>query len=117
MAIYSDFDSADSPAWQSFWHDRRLAGMPPSVLVTTFCTMWAPGTPGLRSTATDYLARRSCPTLAVYAEARAETYEWERTLVHGPLDRVVLWEGAGHFLHQERPAEFARLTRDWLATL
>ena len=48
MAIYSDFDSADSPAWQSFWHDRRLAGMPPSVLVTTFCTMWAPGTPGPR---------------------------------------------------------------------
>jgi pimeloyl-ACP methyl ester carboxylesterase len=117
LALYSDFTSIDSDDWQRLWHERRLAGMPPSTLATTFSAMWAPGTPGRRSSAVDYLARRSCPVLAVYAEARAETCAWERTLPHGPHDQIVLWDGVGHFLHQERPAEFARLTRDWLATL
>ncbi|PRC50337.1 hypothetical protein C6A85_69990 [Mycobacterium sp. ITM-2017-0098] len=65
----------------------------------------------------DYLTRRRCPVLAVYAETAAANCAWERTLPHGPQDRIVLWDGAGHFLHQGRPAEFARLTRDWLATL
>ena len=55
--------------------------------------------------------------LAVYSEAYAEIYEWEVTLPHGPRDQVILWEGVGHFLHQERPAEFAELARNWLATL
>jgi pimeloyl-ACP methyl ester carboxylesterase len=117
LHIYSDFDSVNSPAWQRLWHERRLLGMPPSTLAKTFSAMWAPGTPGRRSSAVDYLARRSCPVLAVYAEARAETCAWERTLRHGPHDQTVLWDGVGHFLHQERPTEFARLARDWLATV
>lgn len=117
VAIYDGFSTATSPVWQRFWHDRRLAGMPPATLAKTFAAMWAPGTAGRRSSATDYLARRRCPMLVVYAEDRADIYAWERTLPHGARDRIVLWHGAGHFLHQERPAEFARLTRDWLASL
>ena len=51
--------------------------------------------------------------LVVYSGVSAEAAEWEQSLAHGPYDQVV-WTGAGHFLHQERPAEFARLIRDWL---
>lgn len=117
LAIYGGFTTTNSPDWQRFWHERRLEGMAPTVLAQTFAAMYGPGTPGRRAVASGYLARRTCPVLAVYAETAAASCAWERTLPHGARDRIVLWVGAGHFLHQERPAEFARLTRDWLATL
>jgi pimeloyl-ACP methyl ester carboxylesterase len=117
LAIYAGFVTVNSPEWQRFWHERRLQGMVPTVLAQTFAAMYGPGTPGRRTVARDYLTRRTCPVLAVYGEGAAENCAWERTLPHGPRDRIVLWDGAGHFLHQERPTEFARLTRDWLATL
>lgn len=117
LAIYGGFNTVNTPDWQRFWHERRLAGMPAATVARTFSAMYGPDTPGRRAVAVDYLARRRCPVLAVYGEAAAENCGWERTLPHGPRDRIVLWDGAGHFLHQERPAEFARLARDWLDTL
>jgi hypothetical protein len=30
---------------------------------------------------------------------------------------VVTWEGAGHWLHQERSAEFNSLVTTWLASI
>ncbi|ONK09386.1 hypothetical protein STBA_00850 [Streptomyces sp. MP131-18] len=32
-----------------------------------------------------------------------------------PLTRVVLWQGRGHYLHEERPAGLAALLREWCA--
>ena len=52
--------------------------------------------------------------LAIYSGIAVEAAEWERSLGHGPQDQIHVWTGAGHFLHQERPEEFARLVRDWL---
>ena len=112
--IFSRFYVAESPLWQRFWHERRLQGMPPSDLARTFLAMWGPDSLGRRSVAQSYLERRKCPVLVVYSGLSAEAAEWEQSLAHGPYDQVVVWTGAGHFLHQERPAEFARLIRDWL---
>ncbi|PRC54144.1 alpha/beta hydrolase, partial [Mycobacterium sp. ITM-2017-0098] len=84
------FNTANSPDWQRFWHERRLQGMPASVLARTFSAMYGPGTPGRRAVAFDYLTRRRCPVLAVYAETAAANCAWERTLPHGPQDRIVL---------------------------
>jgi len=41
----------------------------------------------------------------------------ERSLPVDDRDEVHVWEGAGHFLHQERPEEFNRLLLDWLGRL
>ncbi len=112
--IFSRFYVAESPLWQRFWHDRRLRAMPLPALEKTFLAMWGPDTLGRRSVAETYLGRRDCPMLAVYAGRSADAAEWERTLPHGPHDHVVVWSGVGHFLHQERPQEFAALMRDWL---
>jgi pimeloyl-ACP methyl ester carboxylesterase len=117
QGIFSRFYVAESPLWQRFWHERRLQGMPLSVIAETFLAMWGPDSLGRRSVAETYLGQRECPTLAVYASLSAGAAEWERTLPHGPHDQVAVWSGTGHFLHQERPQEFARLMRDWLREL
>lgn len=117
LAVFARGYVADSPAWQRFWHERRLHAMPPSAIATTFTAMWGPNTLGRRSAAEPYLVQRQCPILAVYAGVSAEAAEWERSLTHGPHDQVVVWDTAGHFLHQERPEEFALLVRDWLGGL
>jgi pimeloyl-ACP methyl ester carboxylesterase len=46
--------------------------------------------------------------------ARAEI---ERQLFADQRSRTVTWEGAGHWLHQERAPEFNSLVDDWLGSL
>jgi pimeloyl-ACP methyl ester carboxylesterase len=56
--------------------------------------------------------------LSVHSGASAALLAaWEKALPHGPDDQVVEWNECGHFLHQERPDEFAALARSWLAGL
>ena len=47
----------------------------------------------------------------------AATAAWERAQFKHPASRAVGWEGTGHWLHQERPAEFNSLLLSWLAGL
>lgn len=114
--IFATFFTAETPSWQRFWHERSVAARSPEWVAWTYQAMFGPGTLGRRSVAQSYLAGRRCPTLAVYAGSAGESAEWDRSLPHGSADRIVVWDGAGHFLHQERPAEFAQLMREWLVT-
>jgi pimeloyl-ACP methyl ester carboxylesterase len=69
----------------------------------------------LRSHSEPYLRRRACPVLSFYADpSRAAT---ETAVFTDPRSRVVTWEGAGHWLHQERPAEFNALVSAWLGSV
>ncbi|MEX5713167.1 alpha/beta hydrolase [Parafrankia sp. FMc6] len=71
--------------------------------------------PGAVRPSEPYLRRRRCPVLTFYADpARAAI---ERAVFTDPRSRVVTWEGAGHWLHQERPAEFNTLVTGWLASI
>ncbi|MGK2904440.1 MAG: alpha/beta hydrolase [Mycobacterium sp.] len=115
-AIFDRFYLPDSPAWQRFWHLRRALSMPDHELNVMFQAMFGPGKLGRRSAAEPQLGRRPCPVLAVYSELFVDLANWESTLPHGPLDQVVVSPG-GHFLHQERPEEFAQLVRAWLQKL
>jgi pimeloyl-ACP methyl ester carboxylesterase len=116
--IFSQFYLDASPSWLSFWHRRRLQGTPPSVITEALAALYeGPDGIGRRSTGQPYLSQRKCPILAIYSGVSADTVEWERALPHGSNDRIVIWPDNGHFLHQERPEDFAALTRDWLATL
>jgi pimeloyl-ACP methyl ester carboxylesterase len=95
------------------WHLRRIAGVPAHVLREAYAGQIAG--PALRSTGVQYLARRSCPVLAFYASPAQATAEAE--VLSDPRSRVVAWEGSGHWLHQERPAEFNALVDGWLESL
>jgi pimeloyl-ACP methyl ester carboxylesterase len=116
QALLGASDTPDSPRFLRTWHLRRVAGMPPHVLVRTLSGLAGESEissrrdPGAR-----YLSRRRCPVLSVYAESsRIPT---ETALFSDPRSEAVAWSGTGHWLHQERPEEFNAMVESWLTTL
>ncbi|WP_090930772.1 alpha/beta fold hydrolase [Nonomuraea jiangxiensis] len=108
--------NAATPAVIRRWHKRRLYGMPPHVLAEAFEAMFtAPGAIGVRPAGDDYLARRRCPVLSIWSDP--ERASWEAGLLKDRASKVVCWEGSGHRLHEERPAEFVHLVRGWLGSI
>jgi pimeloyl-ACP methyl ester carboxylesterase len=106
--------SAHTPPAVRARHERLMAAMDPEVLIRYREAMYlAPGAFGLRPAAEGYPRGRSCPALAVHTTPAAAA--WERGLPRHPRSRVVLWEGCGHYPHEERPAELAALLRAWCA--
>ncbi|MDQ2649098.1 MAG: alpha/beta hydrolase [Actinomycetota bacterium] len=112
---FAIFYTDDTPAHLRTWHERRLAGDPPHVVRDTFLNIYfGPDAWAARPAADAYLARRSCPTFAVYAdEGRSEL---DRVLL-GEDGRFEVWPEAGHFLHQEQPDRFNALLAGWLTEL
>ncbi|MCF6473036.1 alpha/beta hydrolase [Nonomuraea sp. MG754425] len=108
--------NAATPAVIRRWHKRRLYGMAPHVLVQAFEAMFtAPDAIGVRPASDDYLARRRCPVLSIWADpGRAG---WEAGLLKDPASVVLCWEGAGHRLHEERPDDFVDTLDGWLRRL
>jgi pimeloyl-ACP methyl ester carboxylesterase len=111
----STYGPASSPAL-TMWHRRRAAGMSPDVLCKTLGSiMRTPGGMAYLSVSEPYLRRRSCPVLALYADPGRAAIE--TALLNDKRSKVVSWEGAGHWLHQERPAEFNSIVDNWLASI
>ncbi|MBL7501170.1 alpha/beta hydrolase [Frankia sp. CNm7] len=103
---------AQPPALRT-WQLRRIAGMEGHVLRQALEAQVTGLV--LRSNSEPYLSRRACPVLTFYADpTRADA---ERAVFADTRSRVVTWEGAGHWLHQERSAEFNALVTSWLASL
>ncbi|MFT4261915.1 MAG: alpha/beta hydrolase [Nocardioides sp.] len=72
----------------------------------------APGAVGAEPGTRAWLGQRTVPTLALFpSEYRARV-----DLAAGGAS-VEVWEGAGHFLHQEQPERFAALVRAWAPNL
>lgn len=108
--------AAATPPGLETWHRRRVLGMPPDVMADTLAGIYqADNQIGLRPESDQYLRRRACPVLAVYADQSRAM--WEATTHEHPYSRHVAWEGSGHWLHQERPAEFNSLVLDWISEL
>jgi pimeloyl-ACP methyl ester carboxylesterase len=105
-----------TPANLRTWHLRRVAGVPPHVIIETFAGLFGGGDGlALRSASEPYLRRRTRPVLAFYTDpARAAT---EQGLLPDPPSKVVVWDGSGHWLHQERPEEFNSVLQSWVAGL
>jgi pimeloyl-ACP methyl ester carboxylesterase len=101
---------AQTAAFLPVWHRRRIAGMQPHVIRDSYINLVrGEGAWVWRPTADAFLARRRCPALVVARDSERVSLEIELG------STVVVWERAGHFLHQERPAEFNRLLLGWLA--
>ncbi len=109
-------DGMESPARDiglRTWQVRRIAGIEPHVLRQTLIGQVSGLV--LLSQSEPYLRRRQCPVLSFYADPlRAPV---ERAVLTDDRSRVVTWEGAGHWLHQERAAEFNLLVTTWLDAL
>ncbi|MFG1680182.1 alpha/beta fold hydrolase [Nonomuraea sp. NPDC049269] len=102
-----------TPAVIRRWHQRRLHGMAPHVLLQAFEAMFTlPGAIGVRPASDDYIVRRQCPVLSIWSDA--ERAAWEAGLCKHPASKVVCWEGSSHRLHEERPGEFVVVLRRWL---
>jgi pimeloyl-ACP methyl ester carboxylesterase len=100
-----------SPPHLKTWHLRRLAGVPAHVLCQTVANLDVT----TRSVSEPYLRRRSCPVLSIYASD--ERVPIETALFADARSRAISWPGSGHWLHQERPAEFNALVDAWLAEI
>ncbi len=115
-AAFAGMEVASTPPALATWHRRRAVGLPLEVITDTLAGIYEPDDQfGLRPQSDEYLARRNCPVLAVYAgEQRGR---WESSVFQDPHSRLVMWDGVGHWLHQERPEEFNSLVLDWIAGL
>jgi pimeloyl-ACP methyl ester carboxylesterase len=114
--LFTNFYTEQSPPQLATWHRRRMLAVPDHVLVAAFEGLFeGPEQFGLRPASDEYLKRRTCPVLTIYADPAAAT--WEETTFTDPYSRAVGWDGSGHWLHQERPDDFNALVLDWIAGL
>jgi pimeloyl-ACP methyl ester carboxylesterase len=117
--LFNGFYPAAAPKHLQAWHVRRLESVPQHVLVAAFEGMLDPAGFGFKPESERYLQRIAVPALAFRAGRQdpAEVARWEREQFQHPKSKAVAWEGTGHFLHQERPAEFNAILLEWLQGL
>ena len=121
LAMFNNgFYPPASPPHLAAAHGRRVVAMPSHVLRAAMAGMvTGEGAFGFKPESEVYLQRIAVPALAFRAGKQnpAAMAEWEgRHLCH-PYSKTVAWEGTGHFLHQERPAEFNAIVQEWIAGL
>ncbi|MER7243409.1 alpha/beta hydrolase [Kribbella sp. NPDC000426] len=91
----------------------QLLRTPGDVLAESYAGMYTePGAIGARPAAAKALASLERPVLCI--RPTPSMAAWDLTCALRPGSRVVLWPGAGHFLHRERPEAFTRLVNSWL---
>jgi pimeloyl-ACP methyl ester carboxylesterase len=113
------FDQAShvpaTPPALATWHNRRAEGLPVDVARQTLAGLIGGPSPfALRANSEPYLRRIGCPTLSFFMDPTRCSIDAE---VFPPPSRSVCFEGSGHWLHQERPAEVNSIIDTWLAAL
>ncbi|MET7475989.1 alpha/beta hydrolase [Streptomyces sp. NPDC005648] len=105
------------------WHRRRILGMDPMTVRDVFHGLFDETAVALtvRPGAETYLSRRACPVLSLNASGSLKTKgidgAWEESLSTHPYSASVVLDGVGHWLFQERPAEFNALVLGWIEGL
>jgi pimeloyl-ACP methyl ester carboxylesterase len=108
--------SEQTPAHLRTWHRRRTLGTDWLVVTETGSGIIdRPEQFARRAQSEEYLAGRRCPVLAIYADP--ERAVWEATTHRHPYSQHHSWEGAGHWLYQERAEDFNNLVLDWVGGL
>jgi pimeloyl-ACP methyl ester carboxylesterase len=119
FAAQSFYVPATPPALPVF-HARRIAALPQHVMWQTLGNLaFAPDQFGMKPDSEKYLRRIAVPALSFRAGRQdpAAVAAWERAQFKHPYSKAVAWEGTGHWLHQERPAEFNSILTEWIAAL
>jgi pimeloyl-ACP methyl ester carboxylesterase len=115
--FFKHFYPPACPPYLAVLHERRLRGMEPDVIAKTFTGLISgPGQFARRADSEAYLQRVKVPALAFRAGEQdpSGSAAWERAQFAHPQSKAVAWEGTGHFLHQERPAEFNAIVLAWM---
>ena len=113
-SIWPDLEGPNPDLSLRAWHLRRLLAQSPDNVVGTFLAHFFEEDQFALRPATDaYLARCTRPILGFHVEAPKEACE--SAAFRHPASRTVFWDDVGHWLHQERPADFNRLALDWIA--
>jgi pimeloyl-ACP methyl ester carboxylesterase len=109
------FWTAETPPNLRSLHRRRILGGTPHVLSQS-TVAWA-SSPGVVAdeASRDYLQRRKCPVLAIYADP--ERCAFEESTFGSDASRTIAFAGCGHWLQQERPDEFNEAVLAWIADL
>ena len=103
-----------TPAALLTWHQRRGAGVAPEVIAATSEGLLNEDG-GIGPTAR-FLRQRGVPVLALHREQRSA--DWEAaTLADDGYSEIAVWDDVGHWLQQERPAEFNDLVGSWISRL
>lgn len=105
-----------TPAALITYHQRRIESVDPRVLAAAVHDVHGSLDSVVNSPQTEQLvARRRSPVLA--ASTSEEGAAWERARFSSETSVALAFEGAGRWLHQERPAEFNRALLDFIGTL
>lgn len=112
----------DVPPWLPTWHRRRALGHAPEVVREMFLSIFDTGADKtVRPAADAYLMRRACPVLTVSTpaslKAKGMAEDWDKAVSPHPYSESLVLEDTGHWLFQERPAEFNALVLEWLGGL
>ena len=91
---------------------EQMARTPGSVLADLYTSMYlAPGAAGSVPGARAAVEALRQPLLSLHSQPGAAATS--RSLPSAPGSRVEVWPGTSHYLHQERPDEFAALLVEW----
>ncbi|MGE0599663.1 MAG: alpha/beta fold hydrolase [Dehalococcoidia bacterium] len=115
----STFYTPATPAHLPPLHARRIAAFDQEVMAQAMEALLSKDSFGEKSRSEAYLRRIAVPALAFRAGRQdpSAVAQWERENFRHPKSRALSWEGTGHWLHQERPAEFNAILLEWLASL
>jgi len=114
------FYTEATPAHLPALHARRIAAFDQGVMWKAMAGLALTDDQfGITAQSEPYLERVKAPALAFRAGKQdpSAMAAWEREHFTHPASRAVGWEGTGHWLHQERPAEFNSILLSWLAGL
>ena len=114
-AMLSGVYTAASPPALRTWHQRRIEGVPPHVLVGALIGLQPEVSIAFRRNTVPFLAQRRCPVLSLWADEDRPVIE--APTFADPRSRALSFPGSGHWLHQERPAEVNVVIEAWLQTL
>lgn len=105
-----------TPAWFTVLAERRIDMLSQESLYGGFVALWDdPGGIAFRPAADDYLARRTCPVLAIHTIRSMASFE-EATF-SDPRSQAIDWEGTGHCLQVERPLDVAETVIEWASEI
>jgi pimeloyl-ACP methyl ester carboxylesterase len=106
-------DSDNTPPWLATWHRRRILSMPHHALIETVRDVHDnPASIVNEHISRAVWARRTVPVLVVTASESTATREVP--YFRDPCSRAVHLDDVGHWLQQEKPAEFNALLDTWV---
>ncbi len=117
--VFATFYPPACPPHLAVLHQRRLLGMSPEVIGKTFAGLvGGSGQWSWRDRTEELATKVGVPALSFRGGADPTGMAaWERSIFTRAGSKAIAWEGSGHFLHQERPAEFNAVTLAWMEAL